>query len=296
LNLVIRSSTGWAWFWLDDLRRTAFSEPMMLPIARLERVRRLSSVGCWVFILLGFAVTDSAPEAPADRGTGKSAAVVWLHGLGDAGNGWRSGIKSAVEKRGLDLAHVAWKFPKAPKQAVTINGGAHMPSWYDIEGFNADAKEDSDGYADSVRRVEKVIGTLLERNPGLRRDRIIVGGFSQGAVIALSVLLRAQYPLAGIVALSGHLPERDLLLERLDEPGLSYNRRGVPVLVCHGTKDTTVKFEWGKLSAKKMKDSGMNVLWKSYPVDHSTTDEEMSNVISFVGELLSDEHLAHGEL
>eukprot|EP00928_Gymnodinium_smaydae_P010897 TRINITY_DN14105_c0_g1_i2.p3 TRINITY_DN14105_c0_g1~~TRINITY_DN14105_c0_g1_i2.p3 ORF type:complete len:153 (+),score=36.97 TRINITY_DN14105_c0_g1_i2:6-464(+) len=126
----------------------------------------------------------------ADEGNSKTAAVVVLHGLGDDGDGWRTGIKEAVRAAGVEFGHVAWSFPKAPRRAVTLNGGAQMAAWYDVVALDPHGSEDREGYAASVQRVEEQIQKLLQRHPLLRRDRIVVCGFSQGAVIALSTLLR----------------------------------------------------------------------------------------------------------
>merc|ERR1712224_946556 len=126
-----------------------------------------------------------------------------------------------------------------------------------------DGMEDTEGYEDAVQRVEGHIVKLLQRHPKLRRDRIVVGGFSQGAVVALSTLLRSHERLAGIIMLSGYLPQRELLENMLNETGLNFNRRTVPVLMCHGTQDKLVQFKWGKLSAKLMKGNGMDIHWKT---------------------------------
>ncbi len=40
---------------------------------------------------------------------------------------------------------------------------------------------------------------------GLPSTRVVVGGFSQGAALSL-LMLRSQYRLAGVLALSGYLP------------------------------------------------------------------------------------------
>jgi len=216
----------------------------------------------------------------------KTAAVIFLHGLGDDGDGFRQSIRAGVSASGYDLSHVAWLFPKAPRRPVSLNGGAIMASWYDIKGLSPEAEEDSKGYAESANKIESSIAKLLERHPLLRRDQIIVGGFSQGAVISLSVFLRSKGALAGIVALSGYLPERALLKNRLDEEDLGYDRRKVPVMMCHGTRDKMVKLEWGKESAKLLKDNGADIRWKTFPIDHSVSDAEQAHVLAFMRELL----------
>ena len=61
--------------------------------------------------------------------TTATACVIWLHGLGDSG----AGFAPVVPVLGLPVNHsIRFIFPHAPEQAVTINGGYVMRSWYDI--------------------------------------------------------------------------------------------------------------------------------------------------------------------
>ena len=54
---------------------------------------------------------------------GKTAAVIWLHGLGDCGASWQ------YLETHMRSPHVKWVFPDAPEQPVSCNGGFEMPSW-----------------------------------------------------------------------------------------------------------------------------------------------------------------------
>jgi hypothetical protein len=62
--------------------------------------------------------------------TGHSATMFMLHGLGDTAAGWAD----AAAHFSASLPHVKFVLPTAPTQPVTLNGGAAMPSWYDIRG------------------------------------------------------------------------------------------------------------------------------------------------------------------
>ncbi|MGH8433754.1 MAG: alpha/beta hydrolase, partial [Pseudomonas sp.] len=54
--------------------------------------------------------------------------VIWLHGLGADRYDFLP-VAEALQQRLLSTRFV---LPQAPTQAVTINGGYAMPSWYDI--------------------------------------------------------------------------------------------------------------------------------------------------------------------
>ncbi|CAG8775184.1 2831_t:CDS:2, partial [Ambispora leptoticha] len=54
-----------------------------------------------------------------------------------------------------EVPHVKFIFPNAPVQPVTINGGAVMPSWYDImsladHNVMLNAREDEKGLLASI--------------------------------------------------------------------------------------------------------------------------------------------------
>lgn len=55
------------------------------------------------------------------------------------------------------------KTPDAPVRAVTLNGGARMPAWYDIAGLDRTAQEDRAGLDESRKAIETLIaGELYE--------------------------------------------------------------------------------------------------------------------------------------
>ncbi len=56
------------------------------------------------------------------------ACVIWLHGLGADRYDFMP-VAEMLQKR---LHSTRFVLPQAPTQAVTINGGYAMPSWYDI--------------------------------------------------------------------------------------------------------------------------------------------------------------------
>lgn len=64
--------------------------------------------------------------------------------------------------------------------------------------------EDERGIRAMHQKVTQVINEVL--STGQDPQRLFIGGFSQGAAMALYSGLRQTRPLAGIIALSGFLP------------------------------------------------------------------------------------------
>jgi len=82
-----------------------------------------------------------------------------------------------------------------------------MPGWSDIFGLDTSSPEDKNGFNESSQRVNQIIQTEIDK--GIKPEKIVVAGFSQGGALALHVALRSQYSLGGCIALSAWLPFRN---------------------------------------------------------------------------------------
>eukprot|EP00656_Telonema_subtile_P045853 TRINITY_DN52120_c0_g1_i1.p1 TRINITY_DN52120_c0_g1~~TRINITY_DN52120_c0_g1_i1.p1 ORF type:complete len:182 (+),score=44.85 TRINITY_DN52120_c0_g1_i1:137-682(+) len=145
---------------------------------------------------------------------GHSATMFMLHGLGDTAAGWAD---AAAHFSG-SLPHVKFVLPTAPEQPVTLNGGMPMPSWYDICGLDAREQENCEGIEDSRERIVGLIAEEVEA--GVQHNRIVLGGFSQGAALSLYAGLQLQKPLAGVLAMSGYMPKPHVWVGGLTELSL----------------------------------------------------------------------------
>ena len=126
--------------------------------------------------------------------------LIWMHGLGDSSEGFLDFFytrKSVVPNKNTKVILL-----NAPKQPITINGGASMNSWYDIYALGSEPRADEVQIAKSTKRV---LGVVSEEAKALGDDykKIFIGGFSQGCFMSLNVALQAPHLLGGVVGLSG---------------------------------------------------------------------------------------------
>lgn len=199
--------------------------------------------------------------------------VIWLHGLG------ADGYDFAPIPRQLDLPFGArFVFPHAPVRPVTINGGMPMRAWYDILSLGPGGPEDEAGIRASAAAVRALIDREIDR--GLNRDRIVLAGFSQGGAIALYTATRETEPLAGVVALSTYLP----VAAGLEREATAASRE-IPVLMAHGSLDSTIAISFGKLSRDLLVAAGYQVAWQSYPIEHGVCAEEIQDIGSWLARL-----------
>lgn len=98
---------------------------------------------------------------------------------------------------------------------------------------------------------------------GIPADRIVLGGFSQGAAMSIYTGLTAKWKLAGIVSLSGWLLLSKTFREVLAAAGPLRNE-DTPVLMCQGGSDPLVTPQLSRISYQILNSIGMNVTHKEY--------------------------------
>ncbi|KAG9290371.1 hypothetical protein G9A89_007102 [Geosiphon pyriformis] len=210
-----------------------------------------------------------------------SATVFFLHGLGDSGSGWAP-VTADIAKAN---PHIKFILPNAPYRSITVNGGMSMPGWYDIKALSdttamLSLREDEEGLLTSAASVNRLIRDEIDA--GISSNRIVIGGFSQGAALALAIGLTSEYPFAGIFGLSGYIPCRNKILKM----GTEANKT-IPIFLAHGDCDQVVPYKLGQYSSKLLKDNGYSVSFKTYQgMSHSSGIEEIKDLEDFLRQVL----------
>lgn len=213
----------------------------------------------------------------ATTGDTPEASVIWLHGLGADGSDFLPIVEEILGQ--VTLPATRFVFPHAPMQAVTLNNGYVMPSWYDIIGLRGDAPEDEAGIRESVRYLDSLIQRELDR--GIAPARIVLAGFSQGGNIALNGALRFPQRLAGALILSSYLGLRELLAGEA-----SVANRDLPIFMAHGTLDEIVPAAWAAGSRDTLQALGYAVEWREYPMPHSVCESEIADIAAWLARVL----------
>jgi phospholipase/carboxylesterase len=162
--------------------------------------------------------------------------------------------------------------PRAPLSLPP--GGAH---WYAVHRI---------GFPDAVTfgTTYPVASRWLDSLPeltGVPIDRTVIGGFSQGAVVAFALGVGAGRPApAGIIALSGFIPTVEGL-----ELDLS-DRSGLPVAIGHGTADPVIGIEWGRDSRDRLEAAGAAVTYRESPMGHSIDPSFVRQLVAWLQDVL----------
>lgn len=203
--------------------------------------------------------------------------VIWLHGLGADG----SDFLPVLEEFDLDrLPPLRFIFPHAPLQAVTINQGYVMPSWYDILALDKRAAEDEAGLLASVAYLNKLIENETAR--GIAEQNIVLAGFSQGGNVALNTALRHPRRLAGALILSSYLG-----LPHKLAGAVSAANRDLPIFMAHGIQDDVVSYAYAQASHAVLEDLNYAVAWHEYPMRHTLCAPEIQDIETWLARVLS---------
>jgi len=208
------------------------------------------------------------------------SSVIWLHGLGASG----SDFSDVIPMLNLPKMHrTRFVFPEAPIQAVTINGGAHMPAWYDISHIDLEKRQDAKGIEKSEERLRDLI--LQEQTLGIPVNKIILMGFSQGGAVAIHTALRYMEPLAGVGVLSSYLPMPQRVEAQRHTANLS-----IPIFMAHGAIDPVVPFLQAQRSRDALIKLGYEPVLESYPMEHSICSEECQDLGRWLQACLYPDH------
>jgi phospholipase/carboxylesterase len=105
--------------------------------------------------------------------------------------------------------------------------------------------------------------------------KVVLSGFSQGALMSFDAGFRTQQPLAGIVAMSGALAEDDLPTFRM-----------LPVLIAHGTDDEVISVNAARRARHILEEHGLAPEYHEFPIGHQVSVEELDVVREFLGRVL----------
>ncbi len=202
------------------------------------------------------------PPSPARR------SIICLHGLGADGHDL-AGLVPYVSWK--EAEHTRWVFPHAPAIPVTINRGAKMPAWYDVQEIALQRGHDETGIRASATKIRALIAREIAR--GIPADHIHLMGFSQGGAMALYIGLRHPERLAGIIALSTYL----VLADSLEKEAAPANRE-TPIFMAHGTHDMVVPIQSAAWSHQELVRQGYAVTWKTYPMGHEIDGDVMADL------------------
>ena len=219
-----------------------------------------------------FDPKDILMITPRRAQTQPEAVVIWLHGMGVDNTDF-----APFPDEILDFGGPVCRFmlPNAPVREISAHPGYPLRAWYDVRSDKIDDNEDRLGIRETAAKIHLLIKEV--EKAGIPRNRIFLGGFSQGAASALYAGLREEEPIAGIIALSGYLPLAGSLFAEITDAG-----RQTPVFMAHGLFDSVISPLTAQRSAQVIKELNPAFRWYPFDMDHEICQEELASLSQFI--------------
>ncbi len=203
------------------------------------------------------------------KGAAKGAAIL-CHGFGAPGDDLVS-LAQAIREKNSAFEDISFYFPAAPI-ALEIYPEFESRAWWmiDVEKIQqlADSgkfrelknshPEELDGCREMIEEVIEHVAQTLE----LEHAKIVVGGFSQGAMLTTEVALNHKVPLGGLVIWSG------TLICESKWRAIAGDRK-FPVYQSHGTLDPVLPFDNATALCTLLADAGLDVEFTEFEGPHT---------------------------
>ena len=200
--------------------------------------------------------------------------VVLLHGFGAPGDDL-AGLADVIPfPDGSTLV-----FPEALHDMVDLAGPMYRGAraWWMIDmarlevAINTGAIRDlTNEVPDGLAEARSAVIAMLD---ALDAKRLVLGGFSQGAMLSLDVALRdSKRNIEGLVLMSG-----TLVAEREWTP-LMKARAGLPVFQSHGTADPILPYQIAEKLRDTLTREGLNVTFERFAGGHGIPPAVMARL------------------
>ena len=163
-------------------------------------------------------------------------------------------------------------FPNAP---IRLDFGLAMVGYAWSAPLDADF--DADGRAESL--LDTMVKDVTSRY-GVEEGRVVLGGFSQGGMMALRHGLRHPDRFPGIVALSSRLTPQD----RPSEPGGSPQTQRI--FIAHGTIDDVISVHEGRSAHEVLTRTGYHTEYHEYDMAHQVTHDVIADLSAWLADTL----------
>jgi phospholipase/carboxylesterase len=179
-----------------------------------------------------------------------------------------------------DNGNCNWYFPNGimPLPMGYYEGRA----WFSIDMEALDRSIRTGEFRDMAKTVPPELDLTLKQLEHYLRElskthkKIVIGGFSQGAMCASHLALIPDLPITGLILLSGNL---------LAEERFPKTAKGIPFYQSHGTKDPILPIKGAQLLEEKMKGLNFNGFLHVFEGGHEIPMKVIQEVKTFLSGL-----------
>jgi phospholipase/carboxylesterase len=171
-------------------------------------------------------------------------------------------------------------FIVSARAPITLMSGAY--AWFHVQFMPDDGRPViNPDDAESSRQLLLQFTDELVAAYQLDPKRVYLMGFSQGAIISLSIALTQPDKLAGVVAMSGRILPEVLPMQAQSE---AFGR--LPIMVVHGLSDQKLDISYGRNARDILSKLPVAFTYREYPMGHEVTQESLRDVSAWLKERL----------
>ena len=192
--------------------------------------------------------------------------IFLLHGYGSN----MSDLANICEH--IDSNEYIYVCPNAPLE-IDIGFGNKGYSWFDID---TEYKSLEDNYSNLINELI----FSLDKEYCIDRKKMILGGFSQGAMVTYEFGIMQPNYFSGLLAMSGKLINKEIFNQ--DEK-INLDKK---IFISHGVYDNVISVNEGREANKILKGIGFKVEYKEYPITHEISLDVISDIKKWIDKIL----------
>lgn len=206
----------------------------------------------------GRVLTAGAPLAEAEK------VIILLHGRGASA---ADIIRLGDSLVGEDSGNFAFLAPQATNN-----------TWYPASGF-LPHQQLAPWLESALTVIDEAIDSVV--NSGIPNEKIVVGGFSQGAMLSLEYARRGRRTIGGVIAFSG------AIIGPTNTPYvLEANVEHLPMFIGCGTHDSWIPAGAAEKSARTFIEGGADVDLRIYPgMEHTINQDEVEGAAALIAKV-----------
>lgn len=207
-------------------------------------------------------------QRSAAAGTPRPWLLVLMHGVGS----------NEQDLFGLS-AHIPDRFHVLSLRAPHRMGpGAH--AWFDFSVEPGGARSINEAQEAASRALVAQTVEAASAQLGIPPERVVVGGFSQGGIMALSLLLTRPDLLHAAMVWHSRLLAQVVPLQAPSDA-----LRGKKLWLSHGTHDNVIPLANAQAIAHHMATLPVSVTYREYPSEHEIRPSELAATVAWLESL-----------
>jgi len=211
------------------------------------------------------------PKTPVD---GPTTTIVMLHGYG------------SHEHDLLPIGHMLDPALRVVSARAPIDLGPFGMfggnAWFHIsQQPGGGISYDESGAMEALEMVHTFLANLAQQ-PSVDPTRLLIMGFSQGAMLTHGVVLEQRVALLGAIASSGRMVDSVFTADR----DLS-KRAGLPLMLTHGTMDELIPVSSGRAIRDYYSNTSLEVTYREYPIGHGIDEAALEDMRAWIKPILA---------